>query len=309
MLDAARATVRFCCPECGAGLRAPSSDAGATVGCHRCGEYVRVPRRPHPVESVPDDTPPIPAPAAAAARSGLRLLTLGLVVVLAESVVLTTALGLVLVGGGDLRSVLVAVWAIDLALVSARSVLKWVGYRRCEPAAAAVEAAGWVAAARYAVPARAIGYAAMCGPWLIGPNPAESGTALAIAAIGRVAWMIGTVAEFAVLFAWFRLLGEVCGPDAARRVGRYAATTALAVLTVAGGVFLAGLLTAVARGPDAPPPRPPAGAPLRFNVETIPPEGWYALAGVTVLAAAFGGVLLWQYYRILTATRSGLTRP
>ncbi|HET6572789.1 MAG TPA: hypothetical protein VFG68_04240, partial [Fimbriiglobus sp.] len=184
-------------------------------------------------------------------------------------------------------------------LVTVRAGLKWVGYRRCEPAADAVQSAGYVTAARYAAVVRAAGYAGMVAPWLVGAIPTESAPAGAVAAVGQVAWMLGTVAEFLVLLAWFRLLNELDGPAVARRVSVYTATYAFAVLTVAAGVCVATLLTAAARDR---PPEPPGG------LGDLPPEGWYALGGVAALVALFAVILGWQYFRILTAIRSGLTR-
>ncbi len=298
MLDAARVCVRFCCPECGAGRRAPRADAGTALECHICGELVRVPRRPHPVECPPDDAPLVPPSAAAAARSGFRLLTLGLAILVVEYAALAAALLAWALVGPD-RTILLVAGAIDLSLVAVRVGLKWLGYRRCERAADEVQAAGWVTTARYAAVIRAAGYAMMVAPLLLGISPDEAGSAGAVVAIGQVAWMLGTVAEFAVLLAWFRLLGELGGPAAARRVTVYVATFALAVLTVAAAVCLATLLTAAVRGRDQPP----------HGLTGVPPEGWYALGGVVALAAAFAVVLGWQYYRILAAARSELTRP
>lgn len=185
MLDAARACVRFCCPECGSGLRAPRADAGTALECHICGEQVRVPRRPHPVECVPDDAPLVPPSAAASARSGCRLLTLGLVTLAAEYAVLVAALVAWTLSGPD-PAILVAAGVIDLVLVALRTGLKWFGYRRCEPAAEEFQSAGWLTAARYAAVVRAAGYAGMVAPWLLGVRPNESGVADAVAEVGRV---------------------------------------------------------------------------------------------------------------------------
>ncbi len=314
MLDAARACVRFCCPGCGAGMAAPRAEAGTVIECHLCGEQVRVPRRPHPVECVADDAPPVPPHAAAAARSGTRLLALSLAVAVAEYAALFAALAAwaALRGAGqaddELRAVLVAAWGIDLLLVAARAGLKWVGYRRCEPAAEAVQAGGWVAAARYAALARAAGYAGMVLPWLLADGPEPSVPLLAVAVAGRVLWLLGAIVEFAVLVAWSRLLTEVGGPDAARRVAAYAVTFAVALLTVAFAVCLAELVTATANGSAAPPP-PSHGGPPRVRLEALPVEGRVAFAAAAALAAAFGVVLLWQYLRILAAVRAGLAAP
>lgn len=298
MLDAARACVRFCCPGCGAGLRAPRADAGTVLECHLCGERVRVPRRPHPVECPPDDAPLVPPAGAAAARSGLRLLTLGLATLAAEYAALVAALVAWAANDQD-ETILVAAGVIDLALVTTRTGLKWLGYRRCEPAADAVQSAGWLTAARYAVVARTAGYVVLVALLILGADPAESGPAGAVAAVGEVAWLLGTLAEFLVLLTWFRLLNELDGPTAARRVSVYTATFAFAVLTVAAGACLATLLTAAARGR---PPEPLSG------LDDLPPEGWYALGGLVALVTAFAVVLGWQYYRLLSAVRSGLAR-
>jgi hypothetical protein len=228
------------------------------------------------------------------------LLTLGLVVLVAEYSVLVAALIAWALSAHP--AILITAGVIDLALVTLRTGLKWLGYRRCEPAADVAQAAGWLTAARYAAVVRTAGYAGWFTPLLLGARPNESAAAGAAAAVGQVAWLLGTVGEFAVLLAWFRLLDELGGPNAARRVTVYTVTFAFAVLTVAAGVCLATLLTAAARG-RARLPDPPHG------LDDLPPEGWYGLGGVVALVTAFAVVLGWQYYRILTATRSGLTRP
>jgi len=284
MLDAARVKVRFCCPGCGAGLRASSADAGTVLACHLCGEQVRIPRRPHPVECPAEDAPLIPPLAARSARTGCRLLVLGLVVLAAECAVLLTILAVLAVSDPD-RTVLIPAGAAYFLLVAVRAGLKWFGYRRCEAAADAVEAAG---------------FAAMVTPWLLGAHPTEPGPAGAVAAVGQVAWLLGMIGEFTVLLTWHRLLDELGGPHAARRVTVYTVTFAFAVLTVAAGLCLATMLTA-ARGHTWPP-----GQPHRYSEQ--PPEVWYGLCAVIALATAFAVVLGWQYYRILTATRYGLNR-
>jgi hypothetical protein len=297
-------------------MTAPRADAGTAIECHLCGEQVRVPRRPHPVESIADDDPPVPLTAAAAARTGTQLLVLSLAVAVAEYAALAVAVAgwasLQARGpeadAGELRAVLVAAWAIDLVLLAVRVGLKWVGYRRCEPAAEAVQANGWVAAARFAALGRAIGYAGMVTPWLLAPGPDPGVPLLAVAVAGRVVWLLGAVAEFAVLVAWSRLLTVVGGTDAARRVAVYAVTFAVAMLTVAFGVCLAGLVTAAAGGPPGQVPRPPHGGPPRLNLDALPAEGRIAFAAVAAVTAAFGVVLVWQYLRVLTAVRAGLTR-
>src|SRR5438132_10710626 len=182
MLGAAAVSVGFCCPECGAGLRAPRADAGTAVGCPRCGEHVRVPRRPHPVESAMDGAL-IAAPAARKARIGAGLLLLSLVIFLVEFAVNTAAVGYWMATSGpavyftrdtgELRDLLLAVWLADLALFLGRNATRWVGYRLCEPAAGAVRADRWVRGARHAALIRGITYPLVVIPWLLGLPPLD----------------------------------------------------------------------------------------------------------------------------------------
>jgi hypothetical protein len=225
-------------------------------------------------------------------------LIIALGVLVLEAAFLVTALAALVVSGQDQ---FVAAGLVVLVLLAIRTGLKWFGYLKCELAADAVQAAAWMTMARYATLVRAVGFAGMLTPWLIGVPPNESGSASAVAAVGQVAWMLGTVAEFAVLLTWHRLLNELGGPAIARRVTVYTATFAFAILTVAAGVCLATLLTAAARGRAGPPATPQ-------GVSDVPPEGWYALTGVVALMTAFAVVLVWQYYRILSTTRSELSR-
>lgn len=319
MLDAARAAVRFCCPNCGAGLRASSAEAGTAVSCHLCGEAVRAPHKPHPRECDLVDGPLLPASAVSAARVGVRLLQLAVAVATVEYLVRAAVLsywamelGPARVLGrevGDLRALLFGAWLLDLALVTVRVWLQWQGYRRCEPAAAAVRASGWVTATRVGLVCRVTGYVAWSLPLGLGWSQTEGSFVInALSELGRVVWLAGLVLEFSILFVWARLLTELGGREAARRVSRHAATAVIGVMVFAIGTMLAGIVTVLAlRQTGSPPPRPLG--PTRMNYELLPSEGWSALAALIALAAGCAVVLCLQYVRILFALRAGLTTP
>jgi hypothetical protein len=321
MLDAARAAVRFCCPNCGAGLRASPAEAGTAVSCHLCGEAVRVPHKPHPRECDLADLPLLPTSAASSARAGVRLLHLAVAVAVAEYLVRAAVLGYWAVElgpakvlgreAGALRGLLFAAWLLDLALVTVRVWLQWHGYRRCEPAAAAVRAGGWVTATRVGLVCRVVGYVAWSLPFGLGWAQTEGPFLVnAVSELGRIVWLAGLVLEFSILFVWARLLTELGGREAARRVTRHAATAVGAVAAFAIGTMLAGIVTVLAlrQGESDSPTHRIAGA-TRLNYDLLPDEAWTALAALIVLAAVCSAVLCLQYTRILWALRAGLTAP
>ena len=317
MLGAARAAARFHCPGCGAGLRAPRSAAGTAVECFVCGEPVRVPRRPHPLEGDADDAPLVPPAAAAAVAAGIGLLRRSLGLTVAGYVAVGGAVSLwVAVAGpaavfarepGGLWPVLSAVAAADLLAALAAASLRWIGYRRCEPAAVAVQAGRWVALARAGVAVRAIGYALAAVPWVGGlPVNDTPDVVAALAQAGLLAAVVGAALEFGVLPLWSRLLAEGGGADAARRVTGYAVTAGVAVVATANAVCLAGMMTVLALRRDGPPPPPLPSPPRRLNFAAVPDDGWYAVLAVAAVAAGFGAVLCVRYARILAAVRAGL---
>jgi hypothetical protein len=318
MLEAARSCVGFFCPACGAGLRAPRADAGTAIDCSRCGELVRVPRQPHPVESEADPLPLISPADSDRAVTGLRLLRLSLGLFVLQYALTAAAVGywasvegpahVLARDPGSVRGLLVAVWAIDLVLTTGRAVLRWIGYLCCGPAAAAVRAGGAVAWARFGVLLRGVGYALAAVPWVLGGPAATPAVVEAVADIGLVACCLGAALEFGVLAAWYRVLAEVSGRESARSVARYAGTFVTAGLVTAASVLLAGTVVVIALVQQNGQPGP-VRRPARLNYEALPPEAWYALLALATLVAGFGLVLCWQYSRILVALRSGLAGP
>jgi hypothetical protein len=310
MIGTSRPAIRFCCPECGADMRAPRADAGSAIDCDRCGESVRVPRFPHPKESE-SDTPLVSPAAAATAGSGLRLLTAGLGV-WAAWFALTVAVGVAWAGvlgpdavyrrdQGDLRPWLLAAGVLEVLLVWVGAGLRWVGYGRCRDAATAVRAAGWVTAARVGLLVGATGQTFAAWPMLLGlPADRTPGNVRAIGQVAEAVRAVGFVLECGVVFVWVRLLTEAGGRGAARPVNRFMVSAAVAFAATFCALCAAGSVVVIAARTRG---RFPADL---FATGDAPPEAWSAIAAVLGVVAGAAGVLGWQYFRILAATRSVL---
>lgn len=316
MLEAAATALRFCCPECGAGMAAPRADRGRTLCCHRCGLPVRVPTRPHPLESDAAPDPLITPSAAANAASGIGLLTLSLRVALFEHTFLIAAgcvwLGHVGVAGvlsrdlGRLGPLLAAAWVLDLALLSVRTRLRWVGYGRCRSAAAAVGADGWVTAAQMATLTRWAGWLVVPAPWALGWSASELRPEVqTVVAVGFLAWAAGTAAEFGILTVWHRLLIEAAGQQATASVTRYLLALGGTAVAVPAGLSLLGMTVGLTARPGASPLHPRSAPAVRL--EDLPPDAWYAVGGFLAGLAVLGLLIGIRYLKVLTAVRAGLT--
>lgn len=308
MLDALSVLVRFCCPNCGAGMRGSRADGGTVQNCRRCGESIRVPGRQHPYECDLPDPPAVPAQSLARGREGLRLLSLGhtLVVVQGTLIVAAYALWAALEGlpqvtdrdPGPWQNLFLAVWATDLILLAVQSGVKWLGYQKCEAAAFAVESVGWVTLARFAVLLRGLGYLMACAPWLMASTPdATSPLVKAFVQIGHVTWMAGLLGEFGILVVWHRLLTELGDASSAAPVAGFVAWTAGLVLTASACVSLTAMTLIVLLRRVAPAASPPQG--VRLNFAAVPPEGWAMVAGLFALLTAFALVVAVKYRAVL----------
>lgn len=314
MLETTRTGLRFYCPRCGECVRAPRADAGLAIDCHKCGEMIRVPRAPHPCESEGDDTPLIPAPAAALADRGMWDLTASLAlysisIVLAVGVVIAWALA----AGpaavldrepGHLRGPLAVTALLELALTLTAAGLRWVGYGRCVPAAAAVRAGSWVTVARVGVAVAAVGAILAVAPGLAGFFLTDVPTVIkSVGRIGQLTRLSGIAVELGILFVWARILTEAGGRSAARQVMQYLAALIGAAAATTSVLSLAGMVTVLSLKKDGPLPADPfpAGTPA-----AIPPEGWYVLGTAVCVAAGFALLLSWQYYHLLLSTRAAL---
>jgi hypothetical protein len=313
MLGAAPVSVGFCCPECGAGLTAPRADAGTVLDCHRCGEHVRVPHQPHPVESSAD-APLVHGQALRRAKTGSGLLLLSLAIFLIEFSVNAAAVGYWMAtsgpsayftrDAGELRELLLAAWIVDLVLFLGRNAIRWIGYRLCEPAAGAVGAAGWMRAARHATLTRALAYPLVVLPWFLGEPLNETPMLVqGVWLVGTFAWLGGVGLEFAALFAWYRLLVELSGPAAARRVTVYAFSSGLALFTSALAAAVVWLTLWFQQGERH---GGPGGSGRAFDPTAVTSGEWYLAGGLFLLISVLGSILMTQYARLLLTLRSGL---
>ena len=317
MLDALPVTVRFCCPTCGTGFRASRVTGGTVISCHGCGEQIRVPRQQHPIECSGEDSPFLTPTVAAEARSGIRLLMIGLSLVVVQLVSILTVytvwlwssgpVKLIERDPGELGRILLVVWLFDLLLVLAQAAVKWLGYQRCETMASAVDSAGWITASRYAVLMRAIGYTMVCVPWLLLLPAADTTTTMkALVQIGHLTWIVGIVFEFGILFVWFRVLSELGGPNLTRCITRFLFATAASLVIGAVAVSLTAISLVMLLRRNGQATSLPDSPDHRFNYDALPNDGWYTVATLGLMLLALGLFMLCQYARILATTRNGL---
>lgn len=295
MVGATANGVTVCCPECGGVLRVSFADGGSIVGCHRCGEAVRVPVRPHPVETPTDSLSPLPASVARQAASGVRLLQVSLVLFPIEHLFTATVLTLLWVG--RYPALLGLALGLDVGLLITRTVVRWAGYRRCESAAAIVGADGWLRWARWAPVVRLAGYLAAVGPWAIGGQAIDL---RAIAPLATLAWSVGGVLEFVAVAAWGRLLTILGDRYAVNRTARYAVLVSVMVAVVAAGLVVVRVVAVIADRRVNPNRQLPAGW------AELPADALPAVAGLMVLTGSLAAVA-WAYYaRILIVLRHRL---
>jgi hypothetical protein len=158
--------------------------------------------------------------------------------------------------------------------------------------------------ARLAVVLRGIGYAIASLPWVLGQAANGQPTPLTAAAeTGLLVWLTGATLEFAVLFAWHRILMEVGGPATARCVSRFAAASGVAALIFSCGLVLLRVMIDTTLARTGSPLRTPDG---RVNLEGLPSEIWPIVGSFLVVALAIGFLLSWQYVRVLLVLRSAL---
>ncbi len=305
MVGATASGVMVCCPECGGPLRVSFADGGSIIACHQCGEAVRVPARPHPVETPAESLSLLPVAVARQAARGVRLLQLSLLLFAVEHVLFAAVVTLVFAAAGPagLFGRVPGGWepwlgfalGLDFGLLAARTAVRWVGYQRCEPAAAAIGADGWVRWARWAPVLRLVGYVGMLGPWAAGMQVADLRT---VAPLATVAWSVGGVLEFVAVAAWGRLLASLGDRIAAVRTARYAVLVGVTVAALTVGLMLTRMAAVVAR--------PPGGPPVSADWAQLPADAWPAVGGLAVVAGLLTAAA-WAYYaRILAVLRDRL---
>jgi hypothetical protein len=309
MPKASTADLIFCCPSCGADMRAARRDSGSVQDCHLCGEQVRVPYNPHPVEAPGSWVSATSTEALLAADRGLRFLTIGLFLIVAEYLLLGIAYicwlqtdspaSVMRRETSSLAFVLSVVWFADLFLVFARTASRWWGYSLLEPLTQRFCSPGWMMLVRYSTLLRAAGYILIAWPWISHQSWPLQGLPAALAKVGQFAWMIGAGLEFVVLIPWYQLLRQCEDHNAARQVNRYAIWNAVGLFLGAVGVSLVSLLVIMAI--RAQTSTLPHGHPSAVQ---LPDEIWTAAGGLVLLVAAFWLFLTILHDRLLVVLRS-----
>jgi len=310
MVGAVPTAVRFYCPECGTGLRALCVDAGSVLDCHRCGVRVRVPRKPHPVESETESSVLSLGDDGREAREGTKQLLFSLSIQAQEFLI---AVGICCVwiasegierflerDPGGIRWLLCLLAAVAFGLFNFRSLIRYLAYVAWQPAAEVFASKVWLKSAKIGVVLRTLGVWMVLMPFFLGYTASETPIVLRAAAeIGVLAWAVGRVFEFGVVFAWYRVLLELAGQTAARLAARFVATSIGALLGMAVAVSLAGIAIILSlRGGEQ-------NAPLDFA--NLPPTANIAIFAVLGLFAISCGTLFVQYCRVLVRLRKALT--
>jgi hypothetical protein len=314
MLDALPNRVRFCCPNCGAECRHVSASERATISCHRCGEAIRVPTQPHPVECDGVAEPMLSPLAVHRTFKALTSLMYGHFLVLLQAVLVFAAYFLwsTLEGPakvlrrdmGGLQTFLVALWLIDLLLLFVQSAFKWLGYQRLEMLGEKLESLSWVTLARFGVLIRGLGYGLSAMPWILAiPSDPAKWEMNAFVQLGHVTWLVGILMEFGILVVWYRQMAEADHANGPRAVTRYITWTIATLFVLTAMVSLASMSMIVQlRKLD-----PKLGNPV--DVAQLPPESTQLLLLFLTLLMLGGVLLSYRYLILLREIGESLMKP
>jgi len=272
------------------------------MDCPQCGEGVRVPRGPHPVEAGEFVSAATQA-AAARARSGARLLavSVGLFAFGAAGLLTALTLRLAIAGGrpdvpGWAKSVFLAGVLGWVACGVLGGLLRAVGYARFTSALLPFGLDAWARTATAGAVLTAVGLACVV-PRAFGLTGAPVS---AVLLVGVTCGLLGSVLEVAFLPALQRLLADVAGWRAAARVNAYAVSLVFAL--VAGMAVLGGGMV-VAVLAYAGNPQPPDAA------RTPPPEVRAVVTLTLSLLIALISLVCVRYFRLLAHARRALATP
>jgi hypothetical protein len=303
----------FCCPACGAEMRACRRDSGSVLDCQICGEHIRVPHHPHPVESPESLATFAPARIFENAERGLKALQFSLFLLVAEYLVLAIVYAIWLQASGApavLRrdssafgNLLIIGWAIELVIMLARTGVRWWGYSLCEGLAQQLGMQGWVAISRYSTLLRAAGYTLLALPWLMHAVWPLEGLLAAAAKIGQFAWIVGVGLEFAVLVPWYHILNQFEGNTTAKEVIRYALKCIVGLFVSAVGVVVMAILFVITIRSQPGNQNLPRG-PL--NLAELPDSLWTASGTMLLVVGLYWLYLSVLHYRILSTIRESI---
>jgi len=293
----------FCCPECGATLRATRSAAVAVIACIGCGEAVRVPCNAHPAESA-IDTPTIRSVDAERARRGLTRLVRSLALFALSCLAILAVLSLWIAVGTRqilpapiwLTPTVVALVLVWLTLTWAGSIYRIRGYHDCEAAAATVAVDGWTRLAAFGALLTAAGQFSVVMLFLTRSPQLLPAEVTPFAMAGMLAGAVGTAMEFGFITTLHRLLWESSGWQAARRTGQFAVTFIFAAIASMGVVLVGFLALSNLHAQD------PEGLATARQTRLV-------FAGMLSALASLVLLVCFRYVRLLRATQRALLQP
>ena len=296
----------FCCPSCGTSLRVNPATA-LLISCPCCGEAIRVPRLPHPVESI-STASLLSAERLTSVAAGLRRLKLSLIctaTALSFGLFALAAKVLFVQPHQETNPALVLVFiAASTGWTLCAGVACWLryrGYLDCKPAASAVGVDGWVTASLWGTLFSLLGVVAV-GPCLIGrPFLVLPTVWLALVLIGLACGVFGLLLEFAFLSALHRFFWEQAGWELANRTGQYAVNFVFGVIGAMGCLCIGGMMLVLLAGGQA-------GLGDGTERKLILPAESRAI-GLIVLAGVAGSFawLCWRYHALLQTMRLVIT--
>ncbi len=292
----------FCCPECGATLRAARSAYVAVILCTQCREPIRVPVAPHVAEAA-IDVPTIRPIDASQGQVGLTRLNLSLWFFAFSTFIILLILSLRF--SLDLRpNIDVPEWyppAITALIVFwllvswAGCILRIWGYSACVRIATSVGVEGWIRLSSWGASLLAVGQFSVVLLYLTRTFPMMPIETMPIIMAGLLCGALGVAMEFGILSALHRILWETAGWQAANLTGRFAITligSSIATLSIVC-IGLMGLSSLHKQDPAA----------------LTQPQTRIVLAGMVGALVGFVLLVSMKYRRLLLVTSQALAQP
>jgi len=292
----------FCCPECGATLRATRSAYVAVIMCTQCREPIRVPASPHNAEAA-IDVPTIRPDDASRGQAGLTRLNFSLWIFALSTFIVLLILSLFL--SLDLRPnikapewyqitvhTLIVLW---LLVSWTGCIMRIWGYCACLRIATSVGVEGWIRLSTWGASLIAVGQFSVVLLYLTRTIQMMPTEVMPLIMAGLLSGAMGIAMEFGILSVLHRILWETAGWQAANLTGRFAITLIGSTITTLSIVCI-GLI-----GLSSLHKQDPAALTL--------PQTRIAMAGMVGALIGFVFLVSMKYRRLLMTTHQALAQP